>query len=144
MKRSFSSIYVSVIIIILISCSDTKRRYINLSTGEPVEVVKDEKTGLWLDKESAEPLYIYVDTKTNDTIYGKTGEVINGHVILGSDKKYVYDNDEKLKIDNNGGVKHKEGNYKVEVEKDGDVKIKNGDKKVKIDAETGERKVKND
>ncbi len=126
------------------ACSDSKGRYVDLSTGKAVDIEKDDKTGFMVIKGTGEPLYIYVDTKKNDTIYAKTGKVINGHVILGGDKKYVFDEDEKLKIDESGSVKYSDDDYKREVEKDGDVKIKNGDKKVKIDGETGERKVKND
>jgi len=129
---------------IMTACSDSKDRYIDLSTGEPVEIVKDEKTGYMLNKESNDPLYIYVDTKKNDTIYAKTGKVINGHVVYQEDKKYVFDEDEKLKVDKNGAVNYKDGDHKLEIEKDGDIKMKDGDKKVKIDGETGERKVKKD
>ncbi len=130
--------------VLIAACSDSKERYIDLSTGKPVEVVKDEKTGFMVNKETNEVLYIYVDTKKKDTIYGKTGKVINGHVILTADKEYVYDEDEKLKSGENAGAEYKDGDYKVEVEKDGDTKIKNGDKKIKTDGETGEKKVKND
>jgi hypothetical protein len=121
-----------------------KDRYLNLSTGKPVQVVKDEQTGVMIDKETKEPVYIYVDTKTQDTIYGKTGEVINGHVVLNGDKEYVFDEDEKLKTGGNGSVEYKDGDYKVKIEKDADMKVKNGDRKVKTDGETDEKKVKND
>lgn len=120
-------------------CSDSKARYMDLSTGKTIEVEKDDKAGVMINKETKAPVYIYVDTKKNDTIYGKTGEVINGHVVY-EDNKYVFDGDEKLKLDD--GVKYTDGDYKMKVEGDGDVKIKDGDKKVKI--EDGERKVKND
>ena len=83
------------------------------------------------------PVYIYVDTKEDDTIYGKTGEVINGHVILNDRDEYVYEKDFQA-------YEVKGDDYKVEVEKDGDIKIKDGDNKLKIDGETGEKKVKND
>ena len=117
-------------------CSDSKGRYLDLSTGKSVEVEKDDATGVMVNKETGDPLYIYVDTKKNDTIYGKTGEVINGHVILTRDNVYVFDEDEKT----DGVVNN--GDYKRKVEDDGDTKIKNGDSKIKID--DGEKKVKND
>jgi hypothetical protein len=123
------------------SCAP-KDRYLNLSTGGPV--VQDEKTGMMVDKETKEPVYIYVDTKTHDTIYGKTGEAINGHVVLDNDKKYVFDGDETLKTGNDGAVEYKDGDYKVKIEKDGDMKVKNGDRKTKTDGETDEKKVKKD
>ncbi|HEV7781962.1 MAG TPA: hypothetical protein VGO58_11895 [Chitinophagaceae bacterium] len=118
-------------------CSDAKGRYLDLSTGKPIEIEKDE-TGVVVNKVTHDPVYIYVDTKKNDTIYGKTGQVINGHVLLTGDNKYVYDED-KYKED---GTANNNGEYKVKVEDDGDIKIKTDDKKIKID--DGEKKVKND
>ncbi|MEO7982707.1 MAG: hypothetical protein ABI688_01370 [Bacteroidota bacterium] len=122
------------------SCSDTKERYIDLATGEEIEVKKDDKTGIMVNKETNQPVYMYVDTKEKDTIYGKTGESIKGHVVMGDGNKYMYDADVNVST----GSEYKDGDYKVEVEKDGDTKTKDGDKKVKTDGETGERKVKKD
>ncbi len=144
MKRLLLLITASAGIAMFWGCTESRDRYLDLGTGKPVDIEKDEKTGFMINKETGDPLYIYVDTKKNDTIYAKSGKVINGHVVLDSDQKYVYDEDEKLKVGDNGGVEYKDGDYKVEVEKDGDVTIKDGDKKVKIDGKTGERKVKND
>ena len=126
------------------ACSKVNGRYIDLSTGQPVNLVKDEQTGAMINKETKEPVYIYVDTRKHDTIYGSTGEVINGHVYKDNNGKYVYDNDEKLKTEPNGEIKYKDGDYKVKIEKDGDMTIKNGDKKTEIDGKTGEKKVKKD
>ena len=142
MKRNILVIFV-ITISLFSSCAKKEGRYIDLVTGKPVNVIKDEKTGAMIDADTKQPLYIYVDTKRKDTIYASTSEVINGHVVKTDDNKYVYENDEKLKTEN-GQTKYKDGDYKVEVEKDGDVKIKDGDKKVKIDGTTEERKVKND
>ncbi len=112
-------------------------RYIDLNTGKTVSLEKDEKTGLLVNTETGKPVEIYVDTKTNDTIYGRSGKVINGRVVKRDGAKWVY-NDDDTKI------KNEAVDYKKEVEKDGDIKIKQGDKKTKIDGETGEKKVKND
>ncbi|HEX6914061.1 MAG TPA: hypothetical protein VF145_02390 [Chitinophagaceae bacterium] len=133
------------------ACSDSKaeNRYIDLSTGEPVQLVKDENTGLMVNAETGKPVRMYVDTRTHDTIWGKSGKVINGRVERNQSGGYIYidDNDNgdyKLKRDGEG-YKVKAGeDYKKKVEDDGDYKIKNGDKKIKVDAETGERKVKRD
>jgi len=144
MKKVFSVLSFTALVALLASCSDSKERYIDLSTGKAVEIEKDEKTGIVVNKETNDPLYIYVDTKKNDTIYGKTGKVINGHVIVKDNNKYVFDEDEKLEVNQNGSVEYKDGDYKMEIEKDGDIKIKDGDKKTKIDGETGERKTKKD
>ena len=141
MKKLVSVLSAGLLLGMVTGCSESKGRYLNLSTGKTIEVEKDVKTGYMVDKDSREPLYIYVDTKKDDTIYARTGEVINGHVYLDDNNKYVFDGDEKLKLDD--GVTYKDGDYKVKIEKEGDMKVKNGDRKVKTD-EDGERKVKND
>ena len=116
--------------VLLTSCK--QHRYVDLTSGAYVNLEKDEQTGRMVDSKTHQPVYMYVDTKTNDTIYGATGEVINGHVVKSDDGKYKYEKDE---------YKYKNGDYKMKVEGD-EVKIKDGDKKIKI--ENGERKVKKD
>ena len=86
-----------------------------------------------VNSETNEPVYIYVDTKTNDTIYGASGKVINGYVVKTSDGKYKYDGDDEYKI--------KDSDYKKKVNGE-EVKNKDGDTKIKI--EDGEKKVKKD
>ena len=120
------------------ACSGDKAKYIDLRTGETIKLEKDPVTGFWLNADTKEPAYIYVDTKSGDTIYGKTGKVINGHVVRGSDNVYWYD------VDYDNEYKAKSSDYKMEVEKDGDITIKDGDTKTKIDGKTGEKKVKKD
>lgn len=117
--------------IIFTSCK--QERYLDLTAGKYIEVEKDEKTGRMVNSETHDPVYIYVDTKTNDTIYGASGKVINGYVVKTSDGKYKYDGDDEYKI--------KDGDYKKKVDGD-EVKIKDGDTKIKI--EDGEKKVKKD
>jgi hypothetical protein len=119
---------------LLWACSP-QERYLNLNTGEKVELEKDPETGLMVDAKTKQPVYLYVDTKTNDTIYGKTGKVVNGEIVR-------IDNEYKFKGDYE--YKSADGDLKVEVEKDGDIKIKDGDSKLKVDGETGEKKVKKD
>ncbi|HUR64770.1 MAG TPA: hypothetical protein VMZ03_00335 [Chitinophagaceae bacterium] len=126
------------------SCSRTKGAYLDLRSGERVEVEKDPVTGVWLNADTKEPLYLYVDTKKKDTIYGQTGAVVNGHVVESGDA-YWYDADLEDEAYKDEAYKIKRGDdFKMEVEKDGDVTIKNGNKKTKIDGETGEKKVKYD
>jgi hypothetical protein len=48
---------------IMTACSDSKGRYIDLSTGKPVEIVKEGKTGYLVNKETNEALYPYAGTK---------------------------------------------------------------------------------
>ena len=129
-------------------------RYVDPNTGKALNLEKDPQTGLMVDKETRKPVPLYVDTQTHDTIYGKTGKVVNGHVRKGDDGTYSYievetrsggsdEGDAKVKRTDDE-YKIKQGDYKKEVEKDGDVTIKNGDTKIKIDGKTGERKVKKD
>jgi hypothetical protein len=122
------------------SCADQNAHYIDLESGKHITVVKDSTKGVMVNKETNEPVGIYVDTDTKDTIYGKTGEVINNHVIKTEDGKYTY---EVHANPDNSNIQESE-DYKKKVEKDGDVKIKEGDTKIKIDAENGEKKVKKD
>ena len=97
-------------IISLAACLDAcsgRDRYLDLTTGKSVELEKDARTGLMINKTTGEPVYIYVDRKTDDTIYGTTGEVINGHVMKRGDK-FIYDGDEKIKMEDNGELKYKQ------------------------------------
>ena len=122
---------VAVIGIMFTACK--RERYYDLTAGKYVDLEKDQSTGRMVNSDTHETVYIYVDTKTKDTIYGPTGKVINGYVVRTDDGKYKYENDDEYKI--------KDGDYKKKVDGD-EVKIKDGDKKVKID-EDG-KKVKND
>jgi len=142
------------------SCQTQDARYIDLNSGEAVALEKDEQSGLLVDTVTGKPVALYVDTKTKDTVWGKTGKVVNGQVQRNKkeDGNYVYvymdadrrvesnlNNDDEHKMEpENGAYEIKNGDYKKEVEKDGDIKIKDGNKKIKIDGETGERKVKYD
>ena len=133
------------------SCVETDARYVDLNTGEALSLKKDSTSGLLVNELNGEPIALYVDRTTKDTIYGRTGKVVNGKVIKMQDGKYVYAdtdngkaNSEEYKSERAGDEKKvKNGDYKKIVEKDGDIKIKNGDTKIKID-KTGERKVKHD
>ncbi len=132
----------------LISCRNKDHRYIDLESGNYIDVVKDSTNGEMVNADTKDPVIIYVDTQSKDTIYGKTGKVINGKISKSEDGKYKYvsndDGRDKVKTDDDGAYKIKDGDYKKKVEKNGDVKIKDGDRKIKIDGETGEKKVKSD
>ena len=143
------------------ACNNAGSRYVDVNTGKALNLKKDPKTGLMVNKETGKPASIYVDKQSGDTIYGRTGKVINGRISK-KEGRYVYLDDEENRgssVSASGGnnnievkrtedeVKIKSGDYKKEVEKDGDVTIKtikNGDTKIKVDGETGERKVKKD
>jgi hypothetical protein len=137
MKKTIPAIVV-IMSLFWMSCTNEKDRYVDLRTGESIKLEKDAQSGVWVNAETKKPVYMYVDTEKNDTIYGKNGLVINGHIVRSDDNVYWYDVDHKE--ENNV----KSDDYKMKVEKDGDIKIKDGDKKTKIDGETGEKKVKKD
>jgi archaellum component FlaG (FlaF/FlaG flagellin family) len=150
MKQIISSCLIIIIAAFWQAC-DSESRYIDPNTGSSLNLREDTATGLMVDKETGKPVSMYVDTKNDDTIYGRTGKVINGKIRRNKaeDGKYTYvytddeDNDRKVKNED-GESKIKSGDYKKEVEKDGDITIKDGDTKIKIDGKTGEKKVKKD
>jgi hypothetical protein len=128
-----------------VACNTAGSRYVDVETGKTVKLEKGDD-GLMVNAETKKPVRIYVDTRTHDTIYGKTGRVINGHIVRNGNEAdgYSYRYDEEIKSDGDGEYKVKGSDYKIKVEKDGDLKIKDGDMKTKIDGETGESKHKND
>lgn len=135
--KTFIAAIAGITIICLVSACQSEERYLDLNTGERVDLVKDPATGLMVREDNGKPVEIYVDTETNDTIYGISGKVINGDVVKLDNGKYKYDDGEyKIKDD--------DADYKMKVDDDGDIKIKDGDTKTKIDGETGEKKVKQD
>lgn len=133
MKNMFAVITASAAVIFVSCASKEKGAFVDLRTGKEINIERDMSSGAWVNSKTGEPVYIYVDKEKNDTIYGKSGIVINGHVVQ-SDGKWWYDQD----LDNTPDVGHK-----VKVESDGDTKVKfdNG-QKVKLD--DNEKKVKND
>ena len=139
MKQAFILSAISAVLA-LSSCKD-KTGYYDLNKNEPVTLVKDENTGLLVDADTKKPVYIYVNEGTKDTILGATGKVINGNLVKLEDGKYKYDG-LKVKLDEDGDFKLKDGDYKRKIEANGDIKIKDGDTKKKIDGETGEIKNK--
>jgi hypothetical protein len=87
------------------SCTSKHVRYVDLNTGTPFELVKDPTTGLMVDVETGKPLNIYVDLSTRDTVYGRSGKVINGQVQKIDKSLYAYTGAE-----NELGVEHIAGN----------------------------------
>lgn len=136
------------------SCNH-QARYLDLSTNQYVDVKKDS-SGIMMNAQTGKPMAVYVDTQTHDTIYGQTGEVVNGRVyktkagnwmVKSNDDEFKgkseSDNTSKVKVDGDK-VKIKEGAYTYKRDANGDVKIENGRTQVKIDGKTGKRKVKKD
>lgn len=138
------------------SCQNSQSRYLDLNSNRYVSLKKDTVSGYMMNSKTGEPIDVYVDTKAHDTIYGMTGEIINGKIHKTEDGKWIVksdgdeykaksesDNSAKVKMED-GEYKEKNGNYSIKKESDGDVKIENGNTQVKIDGKTGERKIKKD
>lgn len=154
MKAKFSLLGL-VLLTIICSCN-SNTRYLDLNTNKHVSLRKDSVSGYMMNSKTGEPVDVYVDTKTHDTIYGITGEIVNGRLHKTEEGKWIVkiDGDEykaKSESDNSAKVKRegdeykmKDENYAVKRESDGDIKIENGRTQTKIDGETGERKVKKD
>lgn len=135
------------------SCENSQSRYLDLDTNEYIRLKKDSVSGYMMNSKTGEPVDVYVDTKTHDTIYGMTGEIVNGKIYKTGEEKWIVkmDGDEyeaKSELENSAKVKIEGDEYKVKKgnrtvkEKNGDRKIENGNMQVKIDGKTGERKVK--
>ncbi len=131
------------------ACS-SKGEYVDLNTNEKIVPVKNEENGWIVNEETKKPVYLYVNTSNGDTLYGRTGAVVNTKVVKASSGKFEYDGDGeykyingdyKKKVDDNGEVKIKDGDYKKKVDDDGSYKIKDGDYKKKVD-EDGDIKIK--
>ncbi|MFL5773384.1 MAG: hypothetical protein ACJ75F_09515 [Flavisolibacter sp.] len=134
------------------SCNSNRDRYLDLNTGNYVDL-KSDSAGLMVNEKTGAPVELYVDTHTHDTIFGSTGKVVNGHVTHTESGNWVVkqDGDEYKAVNGNekikeegGEIKTKDGSVTKKVDEDGDVKIETGQKTIKIDGKTGERKVKKD
>jgi hypothetical protein len=146
--------FCAAIAVLMSSCQNAQSRYLDLSTNKYVSLKKDSVSGYMMNSKTGEPVDMYVDTKTHDTIYGMTGEIVNGKIHK-TDGKWIVkmDGDEykqKSEAENSAKAKIEYDEYKAKdrnytVKKgDGDVKIESGNTQVKIDGKTGERKVKKD
>jgi hypothetical protein len=141
--------------LILTSCK-SNTRYLDLNTNEHIAPRKDTTTGYIMNSKTGEPVDFYVNTKTHDTVYGPTGEIVNGRIHKNEDGKWIVRNnpDEYLATSESessakvkterADYKLKKGNYTVKKKSNGVIKIENGRTQVKVDGKTGKRKVKRD
>jgi hypothetical protein len=169
-----SNLLLAGLIILFASCNNKNKvepgTYVDLNTGDSIQVIADPETGYAINSETQKPVYLYVDND-RDTIF-TTGAVVNNKITRVDDDYYEVDDtkltiededvtikyadykkkfdgddykvkgdDYKLKVEGDGDSKLKDGDYKKKVSEDGDVKIKDGDSKTKI--EDGEVKNKN-
>jgi hypothetical protein len=126
MKTKTLAVGALAMVIGLSACNDNEGRFLNLSTGEEVDIVRNDD-GEMVDRETNKPVLLYVDTKEKDTFYGITGEKVNGHLRVLDNDVYVYtDGDQQVKIDGD------------------EYKILDGDAKIKWDADGSEYKYKDD
>ena len=106
------------------ACEDAQAHYIDLNSGEKIAVVKDDH-GRLVDAQTKRPVRFYVDTKSKDTLDGRTGRVVNGELVKVEDGDYEYisvreslaeDDQYKKKVEANGGeVKIKNGKHKIKI-----------------------------
>lgn len=154
------------VVVLFASCTNKEEvvpgTYVDLNSGDSVQVIVDPVTGYAINSETKKPVYLYVDNN-RDTIF-TTGVVVNNKINRVDDDYYEIDDtkvivededvtikyvdykkkfdgedykvkgeDYKLKVEGDGDSKLKDGDYKKKVEEDGDVKIKDGDSKIKIE-----------
>jgi hypothetical protein len=60
-------------------------RYIDLKTGQPVELYYDAKTRRTYSAMTNEPVEFYVDMSTMDTVYGRGRYVVNNYIVRSND-----------------------------------------------------------
>src|SRR5688572_28994476 len=65
-------------------------RYLDLRTGQPVELYYDPKARRTYTSMN-EPVEFYVDMSTGDTIYGRGRYVVNNYIIRSDDGMYKLD-----------------------------------------------------
>lgn len=150
MKKITLMIAVAAIGSTLWTACNRAQAYTDLYSGHTVYLVEDEETGMMVDRDTREPVYLYVNNRTKDTVFGPTGEIVNNRLTRtdyedrgekgGKRYYYVYENG----LDNKDyavKVKSDDGEYKYERERDGDYKMKQGDD-YKVKYHNGEYKVK--
>jgi phosphodiesterase/alkaline phosphatase D-like protein len=115
----------------------TSPRYVDLRTGQPVELYYDPKGRRVYSTMTNEPVDFYVDMNTGDTIYGRGRYVVNNYLMKGSNGMYRLDPG-KVKMDKNE-IKIKEGNKKFKMDKS-NMKMKEPDYKMKGDTSSGKMK----
>ena len=112
-------------------------RYINLNTGEPVELYYDPKARKTFSAATNEPIEFYIDMNTGDTVYGQGRFIVNNFISKSDTGAYKL-NADKIKMDKDG-IKIKEGNKKFKMDKS-NMKMKEPDMKMKGDTSNGKMK----
>lgn len=108
--------------------------YVDLNSGKTVDVWYDTDKGYTADRTTGNRVDLYVNTVTNDTLYGFGDDavIVNHAVIMGDDGKWKLD---EAKIERDGNkikIKTPDGDkLKVKTDEDGGTKVKANDEKVK-------------
>jgi|GEM_PF-1440676 len=115
----------------------TSPRYVDLRTGQPVDLYYDPKARRTYSVVTNEPVDFYVDMNTGDTVYGQGRFVVNNYITRSDAGMYKL-NADKVKMDKDE-IKIKEGNRKFKMD-NSIMKLKEGDMKMKVDTTTGKIK----
>jgi hypothetical protein len=115
----------------------TSPRYVDLSTGQPVDLYYDAKTRRTYSAMTNEPVEFYVDKNTNDTIYGRGRYIVNNYIVRSNDGMYRLDA-AKIKMDKDD-IKIKDGNKKFKMDQS-NMKMKGAGEKMKADTTGGKMK----
>lgn len=125
--------------------SDTaSNQYIDLRTGQPVDLYYSPKYNRTYSIVTNEPVDYYVNIATGDTVYGRGRYIVNNYLVRTPEGMYRLD-DKRIKMDKND-IKMKDGNMKLKMDK-GKMKTKDADGKMKMDKDdskmkTGDMKMK--
>lgn len=149
-KNIFLAFFVASLVLLSVK---SNAQFIDLSTGRTITLTKHLGNGMMYNTENSRPVYLYINAATNDTIYGRTGEVVNGKLHRNKQGRFVYDGDtyvyingdyqlrteansyDKKIFDRDGDVILKSDNRKMKTEIDGDVKRKNNEAKRKVEGD---------
>jgi hypothetical protein len=116
--------------------------YINLSTGAPVTVVKDEQQGYYVYSDTKKPIekdFFFVDVNTQDTLYGPKGVVVNNAVVKSGSGSWSLNESMVERDGEDIKVKTADGKLKIDGDK---LKYKEGDStKIKVDGNESKSKV---
>jgi hypothetical protein len=116
----------------------TSLHYIDLSTGQPVDLYYDPKARRTYSSITNEPVEFYIDVATGDTIYGRGRYVVNNYIVKSTDGMYRLDA-AKVKMDKDD-IKIKDGNKKFKMDKS-NMKMKGAGEKMKVDTASGKMKM---
>jgi hypothetical protein len=119
--------------------TEASNQYVDLKTGQSTDLYYDNDKKMTYSSVNNEPVDLYVNVTTGDTVYGRGRYIVNNYVVKTPEGTYKLD-DSKVKVTKDG-IKIKDGDKKLKIE-DGELKVKDGDKKYKADAD--EEKLKTD